>query len=113
MFHIENRWRLVLIEARRKHGAVVRVIHPLLTDRVAYPENRAAKHLAAKRARMNHRADVGVREKIHISGAIVAPPIAESATGADVFLSSLTNDEAVHSVYTGPQGVLEHIRRVR
>jgi 3-hydroxyisobutyrate dehydrogenase len=46
-----------------------------------------------------------------VSGAIVASSIAELASGADVFLSSLTNDEAVHSVYTGPQGVLEHIRR--
>jgi 3-hydroxyisobutyrate dehydrogenase-like beta-hydroxyacid dehydrogenase len=45
------------------------------------------------------------------SGAIVARSIAELASGADVVLSSLTNDEAVHSVYTGPQGVLEHFRR--
>src|SRR5580658_8878866 len=35
--NIENRWRLVLIETRRKHRAVMRVIHPLLTNRVAYP----------------------------------------------------------------------------
>jgi len=45
------------------------------------------------------------------SGGTVAPSIAELASGADVVLSILTNDEAVHSVYTGPQGVLEHIRR--
>ena len=45
------------------------------------------------------------------SGAIVARSIGELASGADVVLSSLTNDEAVHRVYTGPQGVLEHIRR--
>ena len=45
------------------------------------------------------------------SGGTVARSIAELASGADVVLSSLTNDEAVHSVYTGPQGVLEHIRR--
>src|ERR1700686_895124 len=63
--NIENRWRLVLIEARRKHGAIVGVIHPLLTDRVADPENCAAKPRAAQRARMNPRADVGVREEIH------------------------------------------------
>jgi 3-hydroxyisobutyrate dehydrogenase-like beta-hydroxyacid dehydrogenase len=44
------------------------------------------------------------------SGGIVAPSIAELASSADVVLSILTNDEAVHSVYTGPQGVLEHIR---
>jgi len=44
------------------------------------------------------------------SGGIVASSIAELASGADVVLSILTNDEAVHSVYIGPQGVLEHIR---
>ena len=45
------------------------------------------------------------------SGGTVARSIAELASGADVVLSSLPNDEAVRSVYTGPQGVLEHIRR--
>ena len=45
------------------------------------------------------------------SGGIVAPSIAELASDADVVLSSLPNDDMVHSVYTGPQGVLEHIRR--
>jgi 3-hydroxyisobutyrate dehydrogenase-like beta-hydroxyacid dehydrogenase len=45
------------------------------------------------------------------SGATVARSIAELASASDVVLSSLTDDEAVHSVYTGPQGVLEHIRR--
>jgi 3-hydroxyisobutyrate dehydrogenase-like beta-hydroxyacid dehydrogenase len=45
------------------------------------------------------------------SGAKVAHSIAELASGADVVLSSLTNDEAVHTVYIGSQGVLEHIRR--
>jgi len=44
------------------------------------------------------------------SGGIVASSIAELASGADVVLSMLTNDEAVRNVYTGPQGVLEHIR---
>jgi len=45
------------------------------------------------------------------SGGTVAHSIAELASGADVVLSSLPNDEVVRSVYTGPQGVLEHIRR--
>jgi 3-hydroxyisobutyrate dehydrogenase-like beta-hydroxyacid dehydrogenase len=44
------------------------------------------------------------------SGAIIAPSIADLASSADVVLSMLTNGEAVHSVYSGPQGVLEHIR---
>jgi 3-hydroxyisobutyrate dehydrogenase-like beta-hydroxyacid dehydrogenase len=45
------------------------------------------------------------------SGGTVAGSIAELASGADVVLSCLADDEAVHSVYTGPQGVLEHIHR--
>src|ERR1700687_556672 len=45
------------------------------------------------------------------SGGTVARSIAELASGADVVLSSLPNDEVDHSVYIGPQGVLEHIRR--
>jgi 3-hydroxyisobutyrate dehydrogenase-like beta-hydroxyacid dehydrogenase len=45
------------------------------------------------------------------SGATVARSIAELASGADVVLSSLPNDDAVRSVYNGPQGVLGHIRR--
>jgi 3-hydroxyisobutyrate dehydrogenase len=45
------------------------------------------------------------------SGGTVAHSIAELASGADVVLSSLPNDDVVRSVYNGPQGVLEHIRR--
>jgi 3-hydroxyisobutyrate dehydrogenase-like beta-hydroxyacid dehydrogenase len=44
------------------------------------------------------------------SGGSVAPSIAALASSADAVLSILTNDEAVHDVYTGPEGVLEHIR---
>jgi 3-hydroxyisobutyrate dehydrogenase len=39
-------------------------------------------------------------------GATVADSISMLASEADVILSSLTNDEAVKSVYTDPQGVL-------
>lgn len=45
------------------------------------------------------------------SGGTVAHSIAELASGADVVLSSLPNDEVVLSVYTEPEGVLKHIRR--
>jgi 3-hydroxyisobutyrate dehydrogenase-like beta-hydroxyacid dehydrogenase len=45
------------------------------------------------------------------SGATVANSVAELASGADVVLSSLPSDEAVLSVYAGPEGVLKHIRR--
>ena len=38
-------------------------------------------------------------------GATVAGSIAELASKADVILSSLTNDDAVRSVYTNPEGV--------
>jgi 3-hydroxyisobutyrate dehydrogenase-like beta-hydroxyacid dehydrogenase len=44
-------------------------------------------------------------------GATVADSIAELASEADVILSSLTNDDAVKSVYTDPQGVFAHLRR--
>jgi 3-hydroxyisobutyrate dehydrogenase-like beta-hydroxyacid dehydrogenase len=43
-------------------------------------------------------------------GGAVARTIAELASGSDVILSSLPNDEVDQSVYTGPEGVLEHIR---
>jgi len=45
------------------------------------------------------------------NGATVADSIAELASAADVILSSLTNDDAVKSVYTDPQGVFAHLRR--
>jgi 3-hydroxyisobutyrate dehydrogenase-like beta-hydroxyacid dehydrogenase len=44
------------------------------------------------------------------SGATVADSIAELAAQADVILSSLTNDDAVKSVYADPEGVFAHVR---
>jgi 3-hydroxyisobutyrate dehydrogenase-like beta-hydroxyacid dehydrogenase len=44
-------------------------------------------------------------------GATVANSIAELASEADVILSSLTNDDAVNSVYADPQGVFAYLRR--
>jgi 3-hydroxyisobutyrate dehydrogenase-like beta-hydroxyacid dehydrogenase len=44
-------------------------------------------------------------EAIAARGGTVAKNILDLARGADVLLSCLTNDEAVHSVYTGPEGV--------
>ena len=41
-------------------------------------------------------------------GATVAGSIAELASKADVILSSLTNDDAVRSVYTNPEGVFAY-----
>jgi 3-hydroxyisobutyrate dehydrogenase-like beta-hydroxyacid dehydrogenase len=43
-------------------------------------------------------------------GATVADSIAELVSDADVILSSLTNDGAVQSVYTDPEGVFAHVR---
>jgi 3-hydroxyisobutyrate dehydrogenase-like beta-hydroxyacid dehydrogenase len=45
------------------------------------------------------------------SGGTSAHSIAELVSCADVILSSLSNDDAVINVYTGPAGVLENIRR--
>jgi len=42
---------------------------------------------------------------IAAQGAVVATSISELASTADVILSCLTNDQAVESVYTGPEGV--------
>jgi 3-hydroxyisobutyrate dehydrogenase-like beta-hydroxyacid dehydrogenase len=44
-------------------------------------------------------------------GATVADSIAELASEADLILSSLTNDDAVKSVYTDADGVFAHVRR--
>src|SRR5438477_5942416 len=44
-------------------------------------------------------------------GATVADSIEMLASEADVILSSLTNDTAVKSVYTDPEGVFAHARR--
>src|SRR5258708_35494205 len=44
-------------------------------------------------------------------GATVANSIPELAAKADVILSSLTNDDAVKSVYADPQGVFACARR--
>jgi 3-hydroxyisobutyrate dehydrogenase len=44
-------------------------------------------------------------------GAIVADSVALLASQADVILSCLTNDDAVKSVYTDPQGVFAYARR--
>ncbi|MDT4965331.1 MAG: hypothetical protein QOJ64_68 [Acidobacteriota bacterium] len=44
-------------------------------------------------------------------GATVADSIAELTSKSDLILSSLTNDDAVRSVYTGPQGVCAYVRR--
>src|SRR5882724_4203487 len=43
-------------------------------------------------------------------GAVVANSIAELASNTDVILSCLANDDAVRSVYTGPEGVFANAR---
>jgi 3-hydroxyisobutyrate dehydrogenase-like beta-hydroxyacid dehydrogenase len=50
-------------------------------------------------------------EQLAKYGATIADSIAELASGADVILSSLANDDAVKSVYTDPQGVFAYLRR--
>src|SRR5437868_6952111 len=44
-------------------------------------------------------------------GAKIADSVADLASEADVILSSLTNDDAVKSVYTDADGVFAHVRR--
>jgi 3-hydroxyisobutyrate dehydrogenase-like beta-hydroxyacid dehydrogenase len=54
--------------------------------------------------------DPAKAEAISTQGGVVAKNILELAGTADVLLSSLTNDEAVRSVYTGPEGVFAGAR---
>jgi 3-hydroxyisobutyrate dehydrogenase len=49
-------------------------------------------------------------ETIAAQGGIVATSIQKLASTVDVVLSCLTNDEAAHSVYTGPEGVFSGAR---
>src|ERR1035438_7286375 len=63
--HVQNCWRLVLVKARRKHGAVVWVVHPLLPNRMSHSQNGAAEHLASKRPGMNYGTHVGIGEGSH------------------------------------------------
>jgi 3-hydroxyisobutyrate dehydrogenase-like beta-hydroxyacid dehydrogenase len=54
--------------------------------------------------------DLAKAEAIAAQGGVVAKNIPELARAADVLLSCLTNDEAVRSVYTGPDGVFAGAR---
>ena len=54
--------------------------------------------------------DLTKAEDLAAKGAMVAKSVLESASTADVLLSCLTNDEAVQSVYHGPEGVLARAR---
>ena len=56
---IQNRRRPGVVEPLRQRQTVVLVVNPLLADRVADAQHGAPQNLAAKRARMNHRAHVG------------------------------------------------------
>ena len=55
--------------------------------------------------------DPAKAEAMAARGATVAKNILDLARGADVLLSCLTNDEAVQSVYTGPEGVFAGAQR--
>ena len=54
--------------------------------------------------------DIAKAETIAAQGGVVAKNILELAGTADVVLSCLTNDEAVRSVYTEPEGVFAGAR---
>jgi 3-hydroxyisobutyrate dehydrogenase len=48
--------------------------------------------------------DAAKAQAVVAKGGVLAKNIPELAQSADVILSCLTNDEAVQSVYTGPEG---------
>jgi len=54
--------------------------------------------------------DLAKAEAIAAHGGVVAKNIRELARTADVLLSCLTNDEAVRSVFTGPEGIFAGAR---
>ena len=54
--------------------------------------------------------DVTKAESFAAQGGTIAQSIAELARTVDVVFSCLTNDEIVHSAYTGPEGVLTGAR---
>ena len=54
--------------------------------------------------------DLAKAEAIAAHGGVVAKNICELARTADVLLSCLTNDEAVRSVFTGPEGIFAGAR---
>jgi 3-hydroxyisobutyrate dehydrogenase len=54
--------------------------------------------------------DITKAESLAAHGGTIAKSPAELARTVDVVLSCLTNDEIVHSVYTGPEGVLTGAR---
>src|SRR5439155_17712079 len=54
--------------------------------------------------------DPAKAEALAAHGGVVAENILAMAAASDVLLSSLTNDEAVRSVYTGPDGVFAGAR---
>ena len=54
--------------------------------------------------------DPAKTQVIAAQGATIAENIRELARTADVVLSCLTNDEAVRSVYTGPEGIFAGAR---
>jgi 3-hydroxyisobutyrate dehydrogenase-like beta-hydroxyacid dehydrogenase len=54
--------------------------------------------------------DLARAAPIAAQGGVVAKSILELASTVDVILSCLTNDEAVESVYTGPEGVFTGAR---
>lgn len=56
-------------------------------------------------------ADLTKTKPIAAQGGVVARDIVELARTVDVVLSCLTNDEAVHTVYTGPDGVFAGARK--
>src|SRR5277367_3615374 len=54
--------------------------------------------------------DAGKAEALAAQGAMVAMNVMELAGTADVLLTCLTNDEAVESVFTGPEGIFAGAR---
>ena len=73
--------------------------------------SRIAKRLLDHKYQLSvYDVDLAKAESFAAQGGTIAQSITELARTVDVVLSCLTNDEIVHSVYTGPQGVLAGAR---
>ena len=54
-----------MVEPLGNHHTIVRVEDPLLADCMTDAKDRTAQDLTAERVRVDHRANIGVRQEIH------------------------------------------------
>src|ERR1700693_74221 len=63
--HVQYGRRFVVVEAFGNHLPIMRIEHPLLSDRMANAQDRTAEHLTTQRSGMDHRANISGSEEVH------------------------------------------------